>query len=160
MQLSQLAWVNRILSLKIGKWEWSWMQISRWKLWIGVEPRLSVSSSLLKPPSHDYRWKRAERRKNTIGIVLSWCFSLLTHASCLRRFVFTFSLGAGPVPGLLLSEIFPSQIRAKAMAICMSVHWVLLPFFLLWVVKVYSPLLLYFLATLSTSDESKTSWTF
>ncbi|PSR96131.1 Plastidic glucose transporter like [Actinidia chinensis var. chinensis] len=40
-------------------------------------------------------------------------------------FVFTFSLGAGPVPGLLLSEIFPSQIRAKAMAICMSVHWVI-----------------------------------
>lgn len=40
-------------------------------------------------------------------------------------FVFTFSLGAGPVPGLLLSEIFPSRIRAKAMAICMSVHWVI-----------------------------------
>ncbi|XP_077219277.1 putative plastidic glucose transporter 2 [Tasmannia lanceolata] len=39
-------------------------------------------------------------------------------------FVFTFALGAGPVPGLLLPEIFPSRIRAKAMAICMSVHWV------------------------------------
>ncbi|KAF2304844.1 hypothetical protein GH714_039153 [Hevea brasiliensis] len=33
-------------------------------------------------------------------------------------FVFTFALGAGPVPGLLLPEIFPSRIRAKAMAIC------------------------------------------
>ncbi|XP_044485651.1 probable plastidic glucose transporter 3 isoform X2 [Mangifera indica] len=40
-------------------------------------------------------------------------------------FVFTFSLGAGPVPSLLLSEIFPSQIRAKAMAVCMVVHWVI-----------------------------------
>eukprot|EP00262_Sarcandra_glabra_P009412 TRINITY_DN2378_c0_g1_i1.p1 TRINITY_DN2378_c0_g1~~TRINITY_DN2378_c0_g1_i1.p1 ORF type:complete len:491 (+),score=74.08 TRINITY_DN2378_c0_g1_i1:357-1829(+) len=39
-------------------------------------------------------------------------------------FVLTFSLGAGPVPGLLLPEIFPSRIRAKAMAVCMSVHWV------------------------------------
>lgn len=39
-------------------------------------------------------------------------------------FVFTFALGAGPVPGLLLPEIFPSRIRAKAMAICMCVHWV------------------------------------
>ncbi|KAI5440045.1 hypothetical protein KIW84_025414, partial [Lathyrus oleraceus] len=39
-------------------------------------------------------------------------------------FVFTFALGAGPVPGLLLTEIFPSRIRAKAMAFCMSVHWV------------------------------------
>ncbi|XP_023527528.1 probable plastidic glucose transporter 3 isoform X2 [Cucurbita pepo subsp. pepo] len=40
-------------------------------------------------------------------------------------FVLTFSLGAGPVPSLLLSEIFPGQIRAKAMAFCMSVHWVI-----------------------------------
>ncbi|KAJ6794126.1 putative plastidic glucose transporter 2 [Iris pallida] len=39
-------------------------------------------------------------------------------------FVFTFALGAGPVPGLLLPEIFPNKIRAKAMAVCMSVHWV------------------------------------
>ncbi|XP_051148188.1 probable plastidic glucose transporter 2 isoform X2 [Andrographis paniculata] len=37
--------------------------------------------------------------------------------------VLTFSLGAGPVPGLLLSEILPSRIRAKAMAFCMAVHW-------------------------------------
>ncbi|KAE9462826.1 hypothetical protein C3L33_05260, partial [Rhododendron williamsianum] len=38
-------------------------------------------------------------------------------------FVFTFAVGAGPVPGLLLPEILPSRIRAKAMAFCMSVHW-------------------------------------
>ncbi|KAK9705958.1 hypothetical protein RND81_07G095300 [Saponaria officinalis] len=40
-------------------------------------------------------------------------------------FVLTFAIGAGPVPGLLLPEIFPSRIRAKAMAFCMSVHWVI-----------------------------------
>ncbi|GAV78424.1 Sugar_tr domain-containing protein [Cephalotus follicularis] len=40
-------------------------------------------------------------------------------------FVFTFALGAGPVTALLLTEIFPSRIRAKAMAVCMSVHWVI-----------------------------------
>ncbi|KAJ4850476.1 hypothetical protein Tsubulata_031810 [Turnera subulata] len=40
-------------------------------------------------------------------------------------FVFTFALGAGPVPGLLLPEIFPGRIRAKAMSLCMAVHWVL-----------------------------------
>ncbi|KAG1367901.1 Plastidic glucose transporter 4 [Cocos nucifera] len=40
-------------------------------------------------------------------------------------FVLAFALGAGPVPGLLLPEIFPSRIRAKAMAVCMCVHWVL-----------------------------------
>ncbi|KAL6974422.1 hypothetical protein U1Q18_028605 [Sarracenia purpurea var. burkii] len=39
-------------------------------------------------------------------------------------FVLTFAVGAGPVPGLLLPEIFPNRIRAKAMAFCMAVHWV------------------------------------
>ncbi|XP_060171861.1 probable plastidic glucose transporter 2 isoform X3 [Lycium barbarum] len=40
-------------------------------------------------------------------------------------FVLTFAVGASPVPSLLLPEIFPSRIRAKAMAFCMSIHWVL-----------------------------------
>ncbi|KAK4269364.1 hypothetical protein QN277_022528 [Acacia crassicarpa] len=39
-------------------------------------------------------------------------------------FVFTYAVGTGPVPCLLLSEIFPSRIRAKALAICLAVHWV------------------------------------
>lgn len=43
----------------------------------------------------------------------------------LCRFVLIFAVGAGPVPGLLLPEIFPSRIRAKAMAFCMTVHWVI-----------------------------------
>ncbi|XP_061367516.1 probable plastidic glucose transporter 3 isoform X1 [Gastrolobium bilobum] len=40
-------------------------------------------------------------------------------------FVMSFALGAGPVPCLLMSEILPSKIRAKAMAICLAVHWVI-----------------------------------
>ncbi|GLU14488.1 hypothetical protein SLE2022_310530 [Rubroshorea leprosula] len=40
-------------------------------------------------------------------------------------FVLTFALGAGPVPGLFLSETLPGRVRAKAMAICMAVHWVI-----------------------------------
>ncbi|KAJ4824001.1 hypothetical protein Tsubulata_033098 [Turnera subulata] len=40
-------------------------------------------------------------------------------------FVLMFSLGAGPVPCLLLSEILPSRIRAKALAVCLAVHWVI-----------------------------------
>ncbi|KAL5976864.1 hypothetical protein ACLOJK_021199 [Asimina triloba] len=35
-------------------------------------------------------------------------------------FVLMFALGAGPVPGLLLPEILPNQIRAKAIAICLN----------------------------------------
>ncbi|KAF5739158.1 Major facilitator superfamily protein isoform 1 [Tripterygium wilfordii] len=60
--------------------------------------------------------------------------------------VLTFSLGAGPVPGLLLSEIFPNRIRAKAMALCMAVHWVVNFFvglFFLRLLEQLGPLLLY-----------------
>eukprot|EP00252_Welwitschia_mirabilis_P003340 TRINITY_DN13418_c0_g1_i1.p1 TRINITY_DN13418_c0_g1~~TRINITY_DN13418_c0_g1_i1.p1 ORF type:complete len:494 (+),score=77.66 TRINITY_DN13418_c0_g1_i1:406-1887(+) len=39
-------------------------------------------------------------------------------------FVFAFAIGAGPVPSLLLPEIFSSRIRAKGLAFCMCVHWV------------------------------------
>ncbi|TKY64477.1 plastidic glucose transporter 3 [Spatholobus suberectus] len=40
-------------------------------------------------------------------------------------FVLSFALGAGPVPCLIMSEILPGNIRAKAMAICLAVHWVI-----------------------------------
>ncbi|PKA63461.1 putative plastidic glucose transporter 3 [Apostasia shenzhenica] len=55
-------------------------------------------------------------------ILGSWTWYLSIGGMLL--FVFAFALGAGPVPGLLLPEIFPNKIREKAMAVCMSVHWV------------------------------------
>lgn len=39
-------------------------------------------------------------------------------------YVLSFSLGAGPVPALLLPEIFSSRIRAKAVALSLGMHWV------------------------------------
>eukprot|EP00897_Mesotaenium_endlicherianum_P005098 jgi/Mesen1/4616/ME000236S03868 len=39
-------------------------------------------------------------------------------------YVIAFALGAGPVPALLLPEMFPDRIRAKGMAVSMCVHWV------------------------------------
>ncbi|KAF7814253.1 putative plastidic glucose transporter 3 [Senna tora] len=51
--------------------------------------------------------------------------AMYLSAGGILMFVLTFSLGAGPVPSLLLSEILPGRIRAKAMAICMAVHWVM-----------------------------------
>ncbi|MCO5605893.1 hypothetical protein L7F22_060079 [Adiantum nelumboides] len=39
-------------------------------------------------------------------------------------YILAFSLGAGPVPALLLPEIFPSKIRAKAVSLSLGVHWV------------------------------------
>ncbi|KAJ4794333.1 Major facilitator superfamily protein [Rhynchospora pubera] len=39
-------------------------------------------------------------------------------------YVLSFSLGAGPVPALLLPEIFASRIRAKAVSLSLGMHWV------------------------------------
>lgn len=41
-----------------------------------------------------------------------------------NSYVLSFSLGAGPVPALLLPEIFASRIRAKAVALSLGMHWV------------------------------------
>lgn len=35
-----------------------------------------------------------------------------------------FALGAGPVPALILPELFADRIRAKALSVAMCVHWV------------------------------------
>ncbi|XP_047311531.1 probable plastidic glucose transporter 2 [Impatiens glandulifera] len=58
------------------------------------------------------------------GLSSSDVASLYLSVGGMLSFVLTFAIGAGPVPSLLLPEIFPSRIRAKAMALCMSVHWV------------------------------------
>ncbi|KAK9818467.1 hypothetical protein WJX74_006914 [Apatococcus lobatus] len=39
-------------------------------------------------------------------------------------YVLTFSLGAGPVPGLLVPEITPSRLRGQAVSLALGVHWV------------------------------------
>ncbi|CAI5520453.1 unnamed protein product [Closterium sp. Naga37s-1] len=38
-------------------------------------------------------------------------------------YVLSFAMGAGPVPALLLPEIFPSNIRASAVAAALTTHW-------------------------------------
>ncbi|KAH6818242.1 Major facilitator superfamily protein [Perilla frutescens var. frutescens] len=59
----------------------------------------------------------ASPASNPVGFLMS--------VGGMMLFVLMFAVGAGPVPGLLLPEIFPNRIRAKAMAFCMSVHWVI-----------------------------------
>jgi sugar porter (SP) family MFS transporter len=39
-------------------------------------------------------------------------------------YMLAFSYGVGPIPALLLAEMFASRIRAKAMAVSLGVHWV------------------------------------
>ncbi|XP_022723985.1 probable plastidic glucose transporter 3 [Durio zibethinus] len=60
-------------------------------------------------------------------------------------FVLTFASDAGPVPGLLLSEMFPGRIRAKAMSVCMAVHWVInfcVGLLFLWLLEQIGPFVL------------------
>eukprot|EP01025_Chloroclados_australasicus_P038105 TRINITY_DN39038_c0_g2_i1.p2 TRINITY_DN39038_c0_g2~~TRINITY_DN39038_c0_g2_i1.p2 ORF type:complete len:526 (-),score=69.76 TRINITY_DN39038_c0_g2_i1:514-2091(-) len=39
-------------------------------------------------------------------------------------YMFTFALGTGPVPGLLLPEIFPTKVRAIGVSAAMGTHWI------------------------------------
>uniref|UniRef100_A0A7N0TI36 Major facilitator superfamily (MFS) profile domain-containing protein n=1 Tax=Kalanchoe fedtschenkoi TaxID=63787 RepID=A0A7N0TI36_KALFE len=56
---------------------------------------------------------------------ISSSLALYLSVGGMLMFVLAFATGAGPVPSLLLPEIFPNRIRAKAMAVCMCVHWVI-----------------------------------
>lgn len=62
-----------------------------------------------------------------LSVSLTWNF-LAPYSGTLSvlgtvLYILSFSLGAGPVPALLLPEIFPSRIRAKAVALSLGTHW-------------------------------------
>lgn len=42
----------------------------------------------------------------------------------MRRYVLSFALGAGPVPGLLVPEITAARLRGRAVSLAMGTHWV------------------------------------
>lgn len=52
---------------------------------------------------------------------------------CLSFFVSFYSVGVGPIPWLMLREIFPTNIRRRATAISAGVNW----FFAFIITKVY-----------------------
>ncbi|GFY98361.1 major facilitator superfamily protein [Actinidia rufa] len=57
------------------------------------------------------------------GLSASGSGALYLSIGGMLLFVLTFSIGAGPVPGLLLPEIFPSRIRAKSHGILYVGAW-------------------------------------
>jgi len=63
-----------------------------------------------------------------LALSLAWralqTFSAALAVLATVSYMLAFSYGAGPVPALLLSETFALQIRAKAMAVSLGVHWV------------------------------------
>ncbi|CAN1198968.1 Plastidic glucose transporter 4 [Linum perenne] len=57
-------------------------------------------------------WKVLAPYSGTLAVLGTVCY------------VLSFSLGAGPVPALLLPEIFASRIRAKAVSLSLGMHWI------------------------------------
>ena len=51
--------------------------------------------------------------------------SLLTAITLLGTvaYVFAFSCGSGPVPSLLVPELFPAELRGKGGSVAMLSHW-------------------------------------
>ena len=38
-------------------------------------------------------------------------------------YIFSFACGCGPVPGLLVPELFPADLRGKGGSVAMASHW-------------------------------------
>ncbi|KAK8595006.1 hypothetical protein V6N13_015915 [Hibiscus sabdariffa] len=56
-------------------------------------------------------------------VLLIGSFSGMVRKKSFCWFVLAFAIGAGPVPSILLSEMFPGRVRANAVSICMAFHW-------------------------------------
>ncbi|KAE8684689.1 hypothetical protein F3Y22_tig00111105pilonHSYRG00222 [Hibiscus syriacus] len=72
---------------------------------------VSMAASMLLL-SLSFTWKVLAPYSGTLAVV-----------GTVLDYVLSFSLGAGPVPALLLPEIFASRIRAKAVALSLGTHW-------------------------------------
>uniref|UniRef100_G3VUX9 Solute carrier family 2, facilitated glucose transporter member 12 n=2 Tax=Sarcophilus harrisii TaxID=9305 RepID=G3VUX9_SARHA len=79
-------------------------------MWASVP---SVGTSRPSPTQH-----HQERGQNEVPEFLKW-LSLVS----LLFYVAAFSIGLGPMPWLVLSEIFPGGIRGRAMALTSSMNW-------------------------------------
>ena len=63
-----------------------------------------------------------------VGLAAAAAFPVMAMAPTLSlvsviAYVFIFGMGAGPVPGLLSSEIFAPAVRSRGMALCFLSHW-------------------------------------
>lgn len=69
-----------------------------------------------------------------IGMAISLCvmsYALMTHSlfvdrisiACLMLYVAAFAMGTGPVPWLILSEIYTPSVRSQAISLAVFVNW-------------------------------------
>jgi MFS family permease len=64
-----------------------------------------------------------------VGLGIFFASSGIQHSvgwlalACLLFYIFGFAIGLGPVFWLMISEIFPLQMRGPAMAVCAMFNW-------------------------------------
>ncbi|GAY43875.1 hypothetical protein CUMW_078000 [Citrus unshiu] len=75
-------------------------------------PEMSCTAASMLLLSLSFTWKVLAPYSGTLAVLGTVLY------------VLSFSLGAGPVPALLLPEIFASRIRAKAVALSLGMHWI------------------------------------
>lgn len=133
--LQQLSGINAVFYFSSAVFRSAGVPSGLANVFIGVA---NLSGSIVAMALMDKLGRRVLLLWSFFGMAMSMLLQVFSASSYLKgfgalylsvggmlMFVLTFALGAGPVPGLLLPEIFPSRIRAKAMAVCMSVHWVI-----------------------------------
>ncbi|KAM4623152.1 solute carrier family 2, facilitated glucose transporter member 10 [Discoglossus pictus] len=93
-------------------------------------PEITKNSSLISSPSHTlstdkflqssggYKNRTTSPASSDNHVVLNWIVML-----SMMTFVSAFSIGFGPMTWLVLSEIYPAEIRGRAFAFCNSFNW-------------------------------------
>ncbi|KAG9148930.1 hypothetical protein Leryth_025235 [Lithospermum erythrorhizon] len=125
----QLSGINAIFYFSSTVFRRAGMSSNLANVFIGIA---NMSGSLVALVLMDKLGRRVLLLLSFCGMSISMALQVLAAFSGIfylsiagmLLFVFTFAVGAGPVPGLLLPELVPNRVRAKAMAFCMSVHWV------------------------------------
>ncbi|XP_059641564.1 probable plastidic glucose transporter 3 [Cornus florida] len=133
--LQQLSGINAVFYFSSTVFKSAGVPPDKANICVGIA---NLSGSIIAMILMDRLGRKVLLLGSFLGMAVSMGFQVTAASSLLSgsgelylsvggmlMFVFTFALGAGPVPSLLLSEIFPNRIRAKAMAICMAVHWVI-----------------------------------
>ncbi|XP_039120174.1 probable plastidic glucose transporter 2 isoform X1 [Dioscorea cayenensis subsp. rotundata] len=133
--LQQLSGINAVFYFSSTVFRRAGVPSDFANIFVGLS---NLSGSIIAMLLMDKLGRKALLLGSFIGMAMAMCLqavaasvhvlgsgALYLSVGGMLLFVLTFALGAGPVPGLLLPEIFPNKIRAKAMALCMSVHWVI-----------------------------------
>nr|KAJ0213387.1 hypothetical protein LSAT_V11C400197730 [Lactuca sativa] len=120
LALQQLSGINDVFYFSSTVFKSAGVPSDVANMSVGV---VNLSGSIIAMILMDKLGRKGLLLGSFMGMAMSMGMQAVAGSSLVSGFVLSFAMGVGPVTGLLLSEIFPSRIRAKAMAICMAVDW-------------------------------------